>query len=64
MITNLSAAGLAPIDIPAETERLHALLDGLAVHAAMRPDIHTAQSLTAAIAHHLDTLAARRSMTG
>lgn len=61
MITDLSAAGLAPTDIPAETQRLHALLDGLAVHAAMRPDIHTAQSLTAAIAHHLDALATERS---
>ncbi|PZG07281.1 TetR family transcriptional regulator [Micromonospora craterilacus] len=61
MITDLSAAGLAPTDIPAETERLHALLDGLAVHAAMRPDIHTAQSLAAAIAHHLDALATARS---
>ncbi|MEV6810845.1 TetR/AcrR family transcriptional regulator [Micromonospora sp. NPDC051296] len=61
MITDLSAAGLAPTDIPAETERLHALLDGLAVHAAMRPDIHTAQSMAAAIARHLDALATARS---
>ncbi|HEX6682564.1 MAG TPA: TetR/AcrR family transcriptional regulator [Candidatus Limnocylindrales bacterium] len=61
MITDLSAAGLAPTDIPAETERLHSLLDGLAVHAAMRPDIHTAESLAAAIAHHLDALATEGS---
>ncbi|MEV0153819.1 TetR/AcrR family transcriptional regulator [Micromonospora sp. NPDC050686] len=57
ILTDLSAAGLAPTDIPVETERLHALLDGLAVHAAIRPHIHTAQSLRAAIAHHLDALA-------
>ncbi|MCW6003680.1 TetR/AcrR family transcriptional regulator [Micromonospora sp. CPCC 205371] len=61
MITDLAAAGLAPTDIQAETQRLHALLDGLAVHAAMRPDIHTAQGLAAAIAHHLDGLATERS---
>lgn len=57
IVADLSAAGLAPTDVPAEAERLHALLDGLAVHAAMRPDIHTAESLTTAIARHLDALA-------
>ncbi|MEV0291863.1 MULTISPECIES: TetR/AcrR family transcriptional regulator [unclassified Kribbella] len=57
ILTELSAAGLAPTDIPAETERLHALLDGLAVHATMRADIHTAESLRAAIGRHLDGLA-------
>ena len=61
IVTDLAAAGLAPADIRAETERLHALLDGLAVHAAMRPDIHTAQSLAAAIARHLDALATERT---
>ncbi|GAA3771558.1 TetR/AcrR family transcriptional regulator [Plantactinospora mayteni] len=61
MVTDLSAAGLAPTDVRTEAERLHALLDGLAVHAAMRPDIHTAESLTAAIARHLDALAIERS---
>ena len=57
ILTDLSAAGLAPADVHTETERLHALLDGLAVHAAMRPDIHTAESLKAAIGRHLDALA-------
>jgi AcrR family transcriptional regulator len=61
MVADLSAAGLAPTDIPAEADRLHALLDGLAVHAAMRPDIHTAESLTTAIARHLDALAIERA---
>jgi AcrR family transcriptional regulator len=60
LVRDLSEAGMAQTHIPAETERLHALLDGLAVHAAMRPDIHTAESLTAAIAHHLNTLATER----
>jgi AcrR family transcriptional regulator len=62
ILTDLSAAGLAPTDIRAETERLHALLDGLAVHAAMRADIHTAESLKAAITRHLDALAIERAV--
>ncbi|WP_158293082.1 MULTISPECIES: TetR/AcrR family transcriptional regulator [Kribbella] len=57
MLTDLSAAGLAPADVPAEAERLHAWLDGLAVHAAMRADSYTAEKLTAAITYHLDALA-------
>ncbi len=61
IVTDLAAAGLAPTDIPAETQRLHALLDGLAVHAAMRADLHTAEALTAAIARHLDALATERA---
>ncbi|MGW0804935.1 TetR/AcrR family transcriptional regulator [Nonomuraea sp. NPDC002799] len=61
IVAELSAAGLAPTDVPAEAERLHALLDGLAVHAAMRPDIYPAESLTAAIARHLDALAIERA---
>ncbi|MEU8247860.1 TetR family transcriptional regulator C-terminal domain-containing protein [Nonomuraea sp. NPDC048916] len=61
IVADLSAAGLAPTDVSAEAERLHALLDGLAVHAAMRPDIHTAESLTTAIARHLDALATERA---
>jgi AcrR family transcriptional regulator len=64
IVADLSAVGLAPVDVPAEAERLHALLDGLAVHAAMRPDIHTAESLTAAIAHHLDGLASEHASAG
>jgi AcrR family transcriptional regulator len=61
MLADLSAAGLAPADVPAEAERLHALLDGLAIHAAMRPDLHTAKSLAAAVARHLDALASERA---
>lgn len=61
LVGGLSAAGLAPTDTAAEAERLHALLDGLAVHAAMRPALHTPASLTAAIARHLDALATERA---
>lgn len=57
LVAELAAAGLAPADVEAETERLHALVDGLAIHAAMRPDRHTAASLAAAVARHLDALA-------
>jgi AcrR family transcriptional regulator len=60
LVADLSAAGLAPADVRAEADRLHALLDGLAVHAAMRPDIHTRRSLRAAVARHLDALAIER----
>jgi AcrR family transcriptional regulator len=63
IVRQLSVAGLAPVDVPAEAERLHALLDGLAVHAAMRPDVHTARHLRAAIARHLDALANERAST-
>ena len=59
-VSDLSAAGLAPTDVHVEAERLHALLDGLAIHAAMRPDIHNAESITAAVARHLDALATER----
>jgi AcrR family transcriptional regulator len=61
IVADLSAAGLAPTNVRVEAERLHALLDGLAIHAAMRPDIHNRKSMTAAVAHHLDGLAAERS---
>jgi AcrR family transcriptional regulator len=44
------------IDIDLETERLHAVLDGLAIHAATRPEIATADRLHAILAMHLSTL--------
>jgi AcrR family transcriptional regulator len=59
IVTDLAAAGLAPDDVQAEADRMHAWLDGLAVHAAMRADLHTAESLTAAIDRHLDALASQ-----
>jgi AcrR family transcriptional regulator len=59
-ITLLADAGLTPpdLDIPLEATRLHALLDGLAVHAVMRPEQVTPDRITAVIARHLDTLQA------
>jgi hypothetical protein len=41
-----------------ETERLFALLDGLAVHAATRPDRTTPEGLLAVLNHHLDQVCA------
>jgi AcrR family transcriptional regulator len=59
-LTLLADAGLTPadLDIPLEATRLHALLDGLAVHAVMRPEQVTPDRITAVIARHLDTLQA------
>jgi AcrR family transcriptional regulator len=59
-ITILADAGLTAddLDLPLETARLHALLDGLAVHAVMRPDQLPPARVTAVISRHLDTLTA------
>jgi len=42
-----------------EADRLFALLDGLAVHVAMRPDHASPDRVQAVLARHLDELAAR-----
>lgn len=60
IVTDLAAAGLAPTDVSDQAERLHAVLDGLAVHAAMRPDHHRAATLTKVVTHHLDALVIER----
>jgi AcrR family transcriptional regulator len=39
-----------------ETERLHALIDGLAVHTALRPDLMTPEQIVAVLRRHLDAL--------
>lgn len=44
------------LDIGLETERLYAVIDGLAVHAVVRPERATAEDLTAVLARHLDGL--------
>jgi AcrR family transcriptional regulator len=57
-ITLLVDAGLAAdgLDVALEASRLHALLDGLALHAVMRPEQVPPWRATAVIARHLDTL--------
>jgi AcrR family transcriptional regulator len=44
------------LDVELETDRLHALLDGLAVHIAMRPDALTPDRAKLIVARHLDEL--------
>lgn len=51
--------GASEVEIDLETERLFALLDGLAVHAAMRPERADAQHLLSVLNHHLDQVGAR-----
>ncbi len=52
----VTAIGGDDIDIDLETDRLHAVLDGLAIHAATQPEITTADRLHAILAMHLSTL--------
>lgn len=47
-------------DIPLETDRLCALIDGLTVQAVLQPDRMDAERMTAALLHHLDTLTRER----
>ncbi|MBB2891388.1 TetR/AcrR family transcriptional regulator [Flexivirga oryzae] len=47
------------LDIPAETDRLHALTDGLALHGTLRPRLSAAR-MRAALRTHLAELAAGR----
>lgn len=46
-------------EIELETDRLFAVLDGLAVHAAMRPDHTDSRRLRRVLARHLDLLEQR-----
>jgi AcrR family transcriptional regulator len=44
------------VDVELEADRLHAVIDGLAVHAATRPEIATAGRISSVLARHLQTL--------
>jgi AcrR family transcriptional regulator len=59
-------AGLAAegLDVALEAGRLHALLDGLALHAVMRPTKVSPSQVKAVIARHLDTLQASATPAG
>ncbi|MFF0339766.1 TetR/AcrR family transcriptional regulator [Kribbella sp. NPDC004875] len=46
------------LDLRRETEHLHALIDGLALHAAIQPDRSTAPRIRQLLRHHLETLTA------
>lgn len=56
MVRRLTGTGRPGPDVELEGDRLHALVDGLAVHAAMRPDLTTPERMRAIIARHLDEL--------
>ena len=47
-------ASPAEIDVAVEAARLHALIDGLAVHALVRPEGATPQHLRRVVSYHLD----------
>ena len=57
-LQELDGAGhLRPgLDLALETERLHGLLDGLALHTAMRPDRMSPDLIRSVLARHLDSL--------
>jgi AcrR family transcriptional regulator len=44
------------LDLELEAERLHGLLDGLALHTAMRPDRMSPHLIRSVLARHLDSL--------
>jgi AcrR family transcriptional regulator len=44
------------LDLELEAERLHGLLDGLALHTAMRPDRMSPDLIRLVLARHLDSL--------
>jgi AcrR family transcriptional regulator len=44
------------LDLELEAERLHGLLDGLALHTAMRPDRMSPAVIRSVLARHLDSL--------
>jgi AcrR family transcriptional regulator len=58
-IETLHTQGLtrSELDIDLEAERLHALVDGLAMHATLAPEITTPARQIEIVTRHLDTLA-------
>jgi AcrR family transcriptional regulator len=53
-----AAPDLPPPAIELEVDRLHALVDGLALHGVLQPDVATPERLGAALRAHLTELAA------
>ncbi|MBC6465059.1 TetR/AcrR family transcriptional regulator [Actinomadura alba] len=56
VVRRLAGGDGAGTDVELEADRLHSLIDGLAVHAAMRPDVTTSERMRVIIARHLDEL--------
>ncbi len=44
------------INVELETSRLAALIEGLSIHALLRPDVYTEEKVRAVIRYHLETL--------
>ncbi|KAB2350898.1 TetR/AcrR family transcriptional regulator [Actinomadura rudentiformis] len=57
LVQDLLGAGASTDDVDLQAERLHALVDGLAVHAATRPDRNGPERMAALVSRHLDDLA-------
>ncbi|WP_207956142.1 TetR/AcrR family transcriptional regulator [Rubrobacter marinus] len=47
------------LDVDLETERLYAVIDGLTVHAVIRPDLASTETVKAVLARHLAGLCRR-----
>ncbi|GIO22866.1 TetR/AcrR family transcriptional regulator [Oceanobacillus sp. J11TS1] len=45
-----------PINIELETSRLSALIDGLSIHALLRPDVYPPEKVKEVIRYHVETL--------
>ncbi|HZX06910.1 TetR/AcrR family transcriptional regulator [Kribbella sp.] len=60
LIRALADAGLLKdgLDVRRETERLHALLDGLSLHAAIQPERTTPTRVRQLMRHHIESLLA------
>jgi len=55
----VGSSRVADDDVEVETERLAALLDGLAVNAVLQPELLTPTTMTAVLRRHLDALSRR-----
>jgi hypothetical protein len=62
LLNSLAADGVLKdgLDVRREVERLHALLDGLALHAAIQPERTTPARARQLLRHHLETLIAEQ----
>lgn len=58
MIQMLVLQGLLPesINVELETSRLSALIEGLSIHALLRPDVYSSEKVKEVIHYHLETL--------
>ncbi|MEK5520864.1 TetR/AcrR family transcriptional regulator [Heyndrickxia sp. FSL K6-6286] len=58
MIQMLVLQGLLPesINVELETSRLSALIEGLSIHALLRPDVYSSEKVKEVIRYHLETL--------